>query len=327
MTIVGDTLDDVLRDLYPRLLGSSRTVETTRGRTYEIVGTLVEILRPRARLSRTETRGKAFTCLGELMWYLSRDNKLDLIAHYIPEYEKESEDKITVYGGYGPRLFRQRGLDQIDQILDLLRRKPNSRRAVVQIFNAEDIEQHRREIPCTTTLQFLARDGKLHMLTTMRSNDAFIGLPHDVFCFTMLQEIVARTLDFEIGTYKHFVGSMHFYEDSAERVQAYLDEGIQPTIEMPPMPLGDPWPSLRTVVDAERRIREGQDLDADGLCLDQYWADLVRLLQIYSATGDTDRVETLMKNMIFPKYAVYIRNRVNMARRTPRLPSEPSLKI
>jgi thymidylate synthase len=118
-----------------------------------------------------------------LLWYLSRENNLDFISYYIGGYDNESEDKLTVHGGYGPRLFKQRGHDQVRNVVEMLTRQPSSRRAVIQLFNAEDISRRHREIPCTTTLQFLVRDGRVHMITTMRSNDAFVGLPHDVFCF------------------------------------------------------------------------------------------------------------------------------------------------
>jgi thymidylate synthase len=84
-------------------------------------------------------------------------------------------------------------------VIELLGNRPTSRRAVIQIFNAEDIAAIHREIPCTTTLQFFVRNERLDMVTTMRSNDAYLGLPHDVFCFTMLQEIIARSLGREIG--------------------------------------------------------------------------------------------------------------------------------
>ena len=56
-----------------------------------------------------------FSSLGELLWYLTGDNRLDFMEPYIPRYRDESEDGVTVYGGYGPRLFRQRGHDQITE--------------------------------------------------------------------------------------------------------------------------------------------------------------------------------------------------------------------
>jgi thymidylate synthase len=61
---------------------------------------LLELRNPRARPSRTETRGKVFSCLGELLWYLSRDNRLEFIAYCIKGYEKVSQDGETVHGGY-----------------------------------------------------------------------------------------------------------------------------------------------------------------------------------------------------------------------------------
>jgi hypothetical protein len=119
MFISRETLDDVLLALYPVLLGrSNNTVAATRGENAEIIGALIEIEQPRARLSRSETRGKLFSSLGELVWYLSRSNRLDFIERYVPRYREESEDGVGVYGGYGPRLFGQRGHDQVRNVID-----------------------------------------------------------------------------------------------------------------------------------------------------------------------------------------------------------------
>src|SRR6266478_8023301 len=99
-----ETLDDALLKLYPELLSRQRNVTASRGDNTEILGVLIEIERPRARLSRSETRGKLFSSLGELLWYLTGDNRLDFIARYVPRYRDETEDGVTIFGGYGPRL-------------------------------------------------------------------------------------------------------------------------------------------------------------------------------------------------------------------------------
>src|SRR5690606_18825384 len=135
----------------------------------------------------------------ELLWYLSGSNKLDFICYYLRHYKKFSDDGKTIHGGYGPRLFDLRGNNQIENIISLLRRKRDSRQAVIQLFDANDLAEEHKDIPCTCTLQFLVRQDRLHLVTSMRSNDAFWGLPHDIFSFTMLQEIMARSLDLEIG--------------------------------------------------------------------------------------------------------------------------------
>lgn len=71
---------------------------------------------------------------------MAKTNDLDFIKYYIPEYRYASDDGKTVYGGYGPRLFAMRGkYNQVGRIIRILRRKPDSRQAVIQLFDAEDL--------------------------------------------------------------------------------------------------------------------------------------------------------------------------------------------
>lgn len=308
MFVVRDTLDDALLDIYPALLNADR-VQASRGSNAEIVGSLIEIKKPRARLSRTETRGKLFSSVGELFWYLSKDNQLNFIERYVSRYREESEDGKTVYGGYGPRLFAQRGMDQFANVQTLLRERPTSRRAVMQIFSAEDIAAKHQEIPCTTTLQFMIRGNNLDMITTMRSNDAYWGLPHDVFCFTMLQEIMARSLGVELGSYRHFVASLHLYDEHRALAEDFLNEGFQTRVEMPKMPIGDPWPSIEAVLQAESKIRGGQAVKADQFQLEEYWRDFIRIIQVHFAKTNDEDINSIADEMSFNRYRPYILGR------------------
>jgi len=128
------------------------------------------------------------------------------------------------------------------------------------------------------------------LITNMRSNDVHVGLPHDVFCFTMLQEIVARSIGVELGTYKHVVGSLHLYDRNSRAAKRFLDEGWQATNAlMPSMPEGDPWVHIRTLLELESEIREAPapiDLRYDNL--PPYWADILRLLHMYRLRRDGD---------------------------------------
>jgi thymidylate synthase len=282
MYISAPTVDDLLRRVIENLFDSNNRIKPSRGAATELTGVLLEVTNPRARISRTETKGKLFSCLGELFWYLAKTDDLSFIAHYLSHYREESDDGRTVYGAYGPRLFNMRSNDQVGNIIALLKKNPDSRRAVIQLFDAADIAKKRKGIPCTCTFQLMIRDRRLHMLTNMRSNDAFLGLSHDIFSFTMLQEIVARTLSVELGTYKHAVGSLHLYDRNRQAARRYLEEGWQSTtICMPPMPPGDPWKSIGLVLQAERKIRLNRTLNLCDLGLEDYWRDLVCLLQIY----------------------------------------------
>ena len=256
--ISGPTIDDLMRSAICQISQFGEDINPTKGQAKEIFGVMLELTNPRARISRTETKGKPFSCLGELLWYLAKRKDLEFIYYYIRAYKSYAEDG-EIFGGYGPRLFDWRGLNQIDNVVKLLRKKPDSRQAIVQLFDSYEIVEAHKDIPCTCTLQFVIRQGKLHMFTNMRSNDVFVGLPHDVFCFTMIQEIIARSLSVEIGTYKHAVGSLHIYEKSKNNVQDYIDEGWQSTkIVMPPMPEGDPCQSIATVLEAEQTIRTNE---------------------------------------------------------------------
>lgn len=290
------TLDDLLRSTHQRLLCSGETVCATKGNTIELRGVLLELSNPRARLSRSETRGLAFSPLGELCWYLSGSECLEFIEYYIPKYRDFiRNDKI--HGAYGPRLMARHGSNsQLDNIIAILKCKPTSRQAVIQLFDSSDIATQGKDVPCTCTLQFLLRDGRLDMITNMRSNDAFVGLPHDVFCFTMIQELVARSVSAEIGVYRHFVGSLHIYSRDKLRVEQYLKEGYCSTTNyMPSMPIGDPFPSLEKVLSAEKDIRMGRAVTLGDLKLDRYWADVVRLLQVYGCSRKRAKGQELVE--------------------------------
>ena len=210
MELKGHTLDDILIDLYEALLATEgRNEGGSRGPSREILGVTLHIADPRSRLSRSEDRGKPFSALGELIWYLSGSNSLEFIEPYIPRYKDDAVEG-ALPGAYGPRMLAKNGsINQIENVTSLLRERPGSRRAVIQLFDAEDIAVHKSEIPCTTTIQFHLRGAVLHMSVTMRSNDAYLGLPHDVFCFTMIQEMMARRLNAELGTYIHHAGLSH----------------------------------------------------------------------------------------------------------------------
>jgi thymidylate synthase len=285
----GKTVDDLLRYVLQSIEKYGEPVKASKGHTREITGVVLELTNPRARLSRTESRGKLFSCIGELCWYLKGTNKTKFIINYIEAYKKFSERGV-VFGGYGPRLFKPwKGVLQFENVIKLLKARPTSRQAVLQLFDAADLAKPHKDVPCTCTLQLLQlfiRRGKLDLIVYMRSNDVITGLPHDIFCFTMLQEIAARTLSVELGIYKHCVGSLHLYDADALKAKRFLAEGWQSTkSDMPPMPAGDPAPGIALLLRAEAAVRGGTPVNKRLLNEEKthpYWADLIRLLQVHS---------------------------------------------
>lgn len=316
MYLTRPTLDALLRDVLGALLREETSVKANRGKFTEVFGACLHLTNPLARLSRSEAKGTIYSALGELLWYLSGDTLLDFIDYYVPNrFQKESDDQIRVRSGYGDRLSKWRGLNQIESVINLLKKDSTSRRAVIQLFEAEDIAQRYKSIPCTCTLQFLARDGRLHMFTSMRSNDAYIGLPHDVFAFTMLQEIVARSLDLEVGEYKHCAGSLHLYEEDLEAAKKYLDEGWQDPVPMPAMPKGDPWNDISWLQEVEQaaRLNKSPLPDIQAAAVETYWKDLARVLISRRASKDKDAklLAQLKDQVTSPAYKMFLMARLD----------------
>lgn len=305
MRLVSETIDDIQHRVLSKLLQQSTpVVQATRGEFRELLGVTLVLTNPRARLGRGIRQGRLFSCLGELLWYLSGSNSLDFISYYIPKYREESADGMTIKGSYGERLFRSR---QIYRVLRLLRTKKTSRRAVLQIFMPKDLNNP-KEVPCTISLQFIARDGKLDLIASMRSNDALFGLPHDIFSFTMIQEIAARHLGLKLGKYTHFVGSLHLYSDQLEKAQNYVDDGLQRRVPMPPMPLTPPLPRIKVLVRAESSIRATGKPPEDTKNLEKYWIDLVVLLRAfyYIKKKDTKGLHRMKARLSNDHYHQYI---------------------
>lgn len=247
------------------------------------------------------------------MWYLSGHTKLQFIDYYVPNrFQEESDDKITVRSGYGERLLSFNGINQLKNVIDLLKTKPTSRRAVIQLFDATDLEKNYASIPCTCSLQFLARDNHLHMFVSMRSNDAYIGLPHDVFSFTMIQELVARSVGLHLGEYKHCAGSLHLYDEHFPAAKRYLAEGFQSTIAMPPMPDGDPWESFKLLQQHEEALRNGGNTN-EHPDWNEYWQQLAYLLEAYQASkkNDLPKLNTCFDRLANSVYKMFVQARTD----------------
>ena len=316
--IAAGTLDDLMHEVFEMLRRDGRSVRASRGPCKEVTGVMLELTNPRARLSRTESKGTPFSALGEFCWYLSGRGEYDFIKYYLKEAydpQKDVEADGSISGAYGPRLIGPRDGDQLEVVVDLLGRKPTTRQAVLQLFDASDLQSGQRDVPCTCTIQFLNRDDRLEVVTYMRSNDAYLGLPHDVFCFTLLQEWVARRLGVDVGRYKHTVGSLHVYDQHEDKgqIQRYLDEGFQSTLSpMPAMPAEDPSAALARLLDAESALRQDpvdyQRALAQEASLDGYWADLVRLLRAYRYwnDGDAAAIFRLRDAMASPTYFTFL---------------------
>jgi thymidylate synthase len=289
MEIIGNSIDDLIRVSLQKLADFGISNEPTKGPNSELTGVLLSLSNPLHRISRTESKSTIFSCLGELFWYLSGSEEVSHMSYYLKDYINYAENDGSVGGAYGPRILgTHNSVNQLENVISILESKPPSRQAVIQIFDKRDLVDKKKDVPCTLNLQFILRDLKLELIVTMRSNDVFKGLPHDIFCFTMIQELVANELsvrlstNITLGTYKHFVGSFHVYDKDQINAEKYTEEGftsLSPVMtEMPK----DSFSLISQLLKCEKNIRLGNDVSQMIDTLPTYWADIFILLKAFN---------------------------------------------
>jgi thymidylate synthase len=263
-----------------------------------------------------ERQANLVFCFAEALWYLAGSDRLDVISYYAPSIRRYSEDGQTLRGtAYGPRIFdfRRSGLDQWDTVVQTLRDDPDSKRAVIQVFDGHELRiPGNIDVACTLALQFLIREGRLSAIGYMRANDAFRGSVSDVFSFTFLLELLARQLGLGVGTYTHLVGSYHVYLSDAEWVRRVLcavrhqEPAPARTLPFPAMPAEDNWPHVHTVLwweDALRRNVRRLTLDElFELPLPEYWQHVLIILELYRQLRHDDEVDPDLVSALHPTY-------------------------
>ena len=120
------------------------------------------------------------------------------------------DDLGNVNSNYGYQWERNY---QLDKVVAKLKLDPNTRQAVISIYDGKEIHKYRNDTPCTTAIQFSVINDKLEMCVTMRSNDLWYGFCNDQYQFSSLQKLVADRLSMEVGWYYHAAHNMHLYKD------------------------------------------------------------------------------------------------------------------
>lgn len=177
-------------------------------KTKEIIAPEILLTNPKNRLAYNKDRrfGLKFA-ITEALLLFSSTNKVKYVSHYNKTLKNFSDDGQTLYGSYGLRIA-----DNIEKVVEKLKRDESSRQAVLTILQNNDPFVETKDVPCTLSLQFLIRDNKLNMIVNMRSNDIMWGIPYDMFMFSVLQEAIANTLEIGLGWYIHRPASLHLYE-------------------------------------------------------------------------------------------------------------------
>lgn len=252
----------------------------------------------------------------EALWYLSGRDDLSFIAYYAPSIRKYSADHVRLTGtAYGRAIFGQDGFQsQWGTILRELRRDPDSKRAVLQIFRAAELNvDGNPDVSCTLGLQFMVRSQALHAVGFMRANDAYRGMTSDVFSFTLLQEVLARQLGVRIGEYIHSVGSLHVYDTDKTATGMVLADSAawrDPPLRFPAMPDGDNWPYIQEVLALEEALRENRHrITPDLAGMPSYWIQVLLLFEIYRKLHRQESPSADIIERLWPVYRALIGHR------------------
>ena len=229
--IKGRLIDDVYKKLIEKLLKS----ETIGNNTREIENCILQVKEPRLYFFSFPYREISTKYAdAELKWYWSADNRCETIGQYAKMWLRLTDDGVTNNSAYGYILFKKYGFNQLEQIIELLRKDKNTRRAVLNISDPTIDRINTKDMQCTIALQFIIRDNKLDTTVYMRSNDVYFGLPYDYIFFMSLANYIASKLELKIGTYTHVATSMHMYERDVNKFVEHnqlLDINLWPIIK------------------------------------------------------------------------------------------------
>ena len=207
--------------------------------------------------------------IAEWIWYMRGWNSLQELTRFNPHMAKFSDDGQTLAGAYGPRL-----LPQWEYILSKLNKDGDTRQAVASIWTPSPAPSN--DIPCTLSLQFLIREGRLNLIVTMRSSDIWLGLPYDMFSFSQMQNALAGELKVDRGWIQFNLGSSHLYQENEEIAKETLRMAhgfysikspalrgwIPPLGWNPysPLPLQRPWSDYANILNSSRTSAEALEI-------------------------------------------------------------------
>jgi len=170
--------------------------------------------------------------------YLKNEGKEEDLPKYSEAWKEELkifksriiEDQSFAekWGELGPVYGRQwrnfEGVDQITQVIEDIKKSPNSRRLLVSAWNPKDIPVMAKSglPPCHTLFQFYVADGKLSCQLYQRSADVFLGVPFNIASYAMLTMMVAQVCGLALGDFVHTLGDAHIYENHLNQVKLQL---------------------------------------------------------------------------------------------------------
>ncbi|MFN3403589.1 MAG: thymidylate synthase [Cytophagaceae bacterium] len=184
----------------------------------------------------------------ELLWFLKGETNIKYLKENgVSIWDEWADDKGELGPVYGYQ-WRSwpaadgRKIDQITQVIDQIKRNPDSRRLIVSAWNVADVDKMKLP-PCHAFFQFYVAEGKLSCQLYQRSADVFLGVPFNIASYALLMMMVAQVCDLKVGDFVHTLGDAHLYTNHIEQAKLQLSRDFR---QLPKMKIN---PDVKSIFD------------------------------------------------------------------------------
>ena len=173
----------------------------------------------------------------ELLWFLRGDTNIRYLQEngvsIWDEWADEAGDLGPIYGHQWRSWATADGatIDQISDVINQIRTKPDSRRLIVSAWNVGEIDKMALP-PCHCLFQFYVADGRISCQLYQRSADIFLGVPFNIASYALLLQMIAQETNLEPGEFVHTLGDAHLYLNHVEKAKLQLLREPYPLPEM-----------------------------------------------------------------------------------------------
>ncbi len=163
----------------------------------------------------------------ELLWFLQGSTNIAYLkengVRIWDEWADENGNLGPVYGYQWRNWPKPDGthIDQITQVVEMIKNNPDSRRLIVSAWNVADVDKMKLP-PCHAFFQFYVADGKLSCQLYQRSADIFLGVPFNIASYALLTMMIAQVCGLKLGDFVHTLGDAHIYSNHFEQVNEQL---------------------------------------------------------------------------------------------------------
>jgi thymidylate synthase len=177
----------------------------------------------------------------ELLWFLQGTSNIDYLKqHNVTIWDEWADAQGNLGPVYGVQWRAWpapdgRHIDQIKQVIEQIKKNPDSRRLIVSAWNVADIDKMALA-PCHALFQFYVADGKLSCQLYQRSADIFLGVPFNIASYALLTMMLAQVCGLKPGEFVHTLGDAHLYSNHLEQTREQLSRAPRalPTLKINP---------------------------------------------------------------------------------------------